>query len=142
MFGSGSEENTKTRCVWLVNGVSVLTYEFFSKTAPSDNLSMRPAREMEPARVCVKAGGKSALSSLERQDCKCVFLPSALLSVCCPAVVMRNLGAGLATVCQSGAWPCVVVALTRDSILLLSVGDIELQGRVDLSSISLSSGKM
>lgn len=94
MFGSGSEENTKTRCVWLVNGVSVLTYEFFSKTAPSDNLSMRPAREMEPACVCVKAGGKSALSSLERQDCKCVFLPSALLSYMLPSCCCETSGGG------------------------------------------------
>lgn len=51
----------------VVNGVSVLTYEFFCKTAPSNNLSMRPAfgkRVRNGAGVCAKAGGKEAMSSL------------------------------------------------------------------------------
>lgn len=35
-------QDTKDWALWAVNGVSLLTYEFFCKTAPSDSLSMRP----------------------------------------------------------------------------------------------------
>lgn len=78
MFGSGSGENTKDSVCLAVNGVSVLTYEIFCNTALSDNLSMRPALGKSVRNgtgVCVKAGGKAAMSSLERQTANMFFCP-------------------------------------------------------------------
>lgn len=124
-----------------VNGVSVLTYEFFCKTAPSDNLSMRPAlgkkREKWSRRVCKSRRQGSDVFTV-KTDCKYVSCP--LLSSLYAAQLLlwdirgRSLqlsikrGRGHMSSWHTDTW---LHSLT-----------ISRRHRVYLTSVGLSSGKM
>lgn len=129
----------KDSALLAVNGVSVLTYEFFCKTAPSDSLSMRRGlgekRENAARRVRESRRQSSDVFTV-KTDCKSVFpaLCSRLymLSSCC---YETSGGRDLQLSVKSGAVLCIVVAQPRDPDRSLSAGDVELQSGAYLNSI-------